>query len=180
MGGKSTWYRRFLGVRQQHGYGMYIHLDGVLMDNPQITKFVEIGTGGGAFSVILALYAIQRGSHLLTYDFQIRGHKPKLDDVFLKLGIEFVMEDVFDNQDHIQCYMDNTPTFLFCDGGNKRKEVKTFAPLLPSGSIIAIHDYGDEILPEDVKEHTKDWTPILEELWLDKTAQLYTCFMRKP
>ncbi len=180
MAGKTTWYSRFLGVRQQHSYGLYKHIDDILMDNPQIERFVEIGTGGGALSVVLALHAVQRGHHLLTFDTQIRGDKPKVDAVFTELNVQFVMEDAFANVKRIQSHMEDKPTFFFCDGGNKRDEVKVYAPLLPSGSIIAAHDYGDEVLPEDVAEYTEGWEPILEDLWLDKTAELYTCFLRKP
>ncbi len=180
MAGKTTWYRFFLGVRQQHTNAMYSYVDDILYNNPQIEKFVEIGTGGGAFSVILGLHAVQRGSHLLTYDIQIRGHKPKVDSVFDKLGVEFVEEDVFENVKNIQKHMDGKPTFFFCDGGDKRKELEVFAPLLPSGSVIAVHDYGDEILPEDVRKHTVGWTPILEDFWTDTTVELYTCFLLKP
>ena len=178
-GYKTTWYNTFLGVRQQHSNTMYTHTDTILEVNPQIKRFVELGTGGGAMSVILALHAVQRGHHLLTFDKQIRGHLPKVDAVFKSLGVDFVMEDHFKNQRRIQEFMDDKPTFFFCDGGDKKSEVKMFAPLLPSGSIIAVHDYGDEILPEDMPDLMEGYEPVFEELWLDRKYELYTCFYKK-
>ena len=179
-GSKTTWYNHFLGVRMQHNYGLYRVIDDILRKNPQIERFVEVGTGGGALSVILALHAVQRGSHLLTFDIQTRGHKPKVDVVFEKLDVEFVEEDVFDNIERIEKDMDGRPTFFFCDGGNKKKEFKWFSPRIPSGSIIAAHDYGDEVCAENLVNFTNDLEPILEELWLDKTQEIYTCFYKRP
>ena len=176
---KTTWYTSFLGVRMQHNYGLYKTFDDVLVDNPQIERFVEIGTGGGAVSVILALHATQRDTHLLTFDTQTRGHKPKVDRIFKKLDVEFVEEDVFENIERIQKHIDGKPAFLFCDGGNKILEVNTFAPLLPSGSVIAAHDYGREVYPENVKDAHVGYVPLYEERWLDTDIQIFTCFHKK-
>lgn len=41
--------------------------------------------------------------------------------------------------------------FLFCDGGDKTTEFKTYAPSLKKGDIIYVHDYGVEIHKEDVE-----------------------------
>lgn len=176
---KTTWYSSFLGVRMQHNYGLYKAIDDVLNANPQIERFIEVGTGGGALSVILGLHAIQRNGHLLTYDTQTRGYKPKVDILFDKLDIEFVEENVFDNMKGVQKHMEGRPTFFFCDGGDKPKECKTFAPVLPAGSIIAVHDYGREISPEEASSSTSGYVPVFEERWLDKGLQLFTCFYKK-
>ena len=178
-GFKTTWYNFFLGVRMQHGWWLYSVIDDIMRENPQIEKVVEIGTGGGALSVVLALHAVQRDTQLLTFDIQTRGHKSKVDKVFEKLGVQFVEEDVFDNVERIQKHIGDRPTFLFCDGGNKYEEFKTFAPLLPSGSIIAAHDYGDELLPKQMASITDGYEPVFEDLWLDKKYELYTCFYKK-
>jgi cephalosporin hydroxylase len=176
---KKTWWTSFLGVRMQHSYGLYKTIDEILVANPQTERFVEIGTGGGALSVVLALHAVQRETHLLTFDIQIRGHNPKVDRVFDKLDVEFVEEDVFNNVEKIQKHMDDRPTFFFCDGGDKPEEFKKFAPLLPSGSIIGAHDYGKEIKPEQLVGLTDGLEPVFEERWLDPTIELYTCFYKK-
>ncbi len=175
----NKWHNNFLGVRQQHNYMLYKFIDDVLRHDP-IDRFVEIGTGSGALSVILGLHAVQRGTHLLTFDIQIRGRKPTLDKVFDALGIEFVQEDCFDNIERVLNYIDGRPCFFFCDGGNKPKEFNTFAPLLPADSIIAVHDYmTKEVSPEDISKATKGFTPILEQYWREEIFDIRTCFYRK-
>ncbi len=81
----NDWHKTFLGVRQQHNYMLYRLIDEVL-NHQHIEKFVEVGTGAGALSVVLGLHAVNRGSHLLTFDTQVRGRKPMLDRVFDATG----------------------------------------------------------------------------------------------
>ncbi|MCW4027014.1 MAG: class I SAM-dependent methyltransferase [Candidatus Bathyarchaeota archaeon] len=178
---KKTWHKHFLGVRQQHNYWLYKVIDDVLMQAPQIERFVEIGTGGGALSVVLGLHAVQRGTHLLTFDPQIRGHKPKLDRVFKQLEIEFVEDDAFAHCERVQQLIEDKPTFLFCDGGDKVGEAEVFSPLLPVGSIIGIHDYASWEAPEEeIRERlSPNFTPVLEEYWLEDYYDIQTCFWRK-
>ena len=35
----------------------------------------------------------------------------------------------------------HSPTFIFCDNGNKARELKEYALLLKTGDLIACHDY---------------------------------------
>jgi hypothetical protein len=172
---KKTWRGSFVGILMRHNYGLYECMDEILLDNPQIERFVEIGTGEGAMSIFFGLHAAKRNTHLLTFDIETNEEKA----VFDKLGIEFVEDDVFNYVEKIQKHMDSRPTFFFCDGGNKYEEFKKFAPLLPMGSIIGAHDYGKEIKPEQLVGLTDGLEPILEERWLDSTIELYTCFYKK-
>jgi len=43
------------------------------------------------------------------------------------------------------------PKILFCDGGDKPKEIVTFGRYLQPGDILASHDYGVEWEDEDVQ-----------------------------
>ncbi len=175
----NDWHKTFLGVRQQHNYMLYRLIDEVL-NHQHIEKFVEVGTGAGALSVVLGLHAVNRGSHLLTFDTQVRGRKPMLDRVFDALEIEFVQGDCFDNVERILKHMDGKPCFFFCDGGNKPREFNTFATLLPFGSIIAVHDYETkELCAEDIAEVASALTPVLEKHWRDDIFDVRTCFYRK-
>lgn len=64
----------------------------------------------------------------------------------------FVRMDVFANATKVgKSFME--PMLLFCDGGNKPRELKTFFPYLKDPrSLIAVHDWGTETQPEDVPE----------------------------
>ena len=175
----NQWHKLFLGVRQQHNYMLYQFIDDVLK-NTSIERFVEIGTGAGALSVVLGLHAVIRDTHLLTLDTQVRGGKYRLDKVFDALEIEFVQEDCFENVERILKHIDGKPCFFFCDGGNKSKEFNTFAPLLPAGSIIAVHDYETkEIRAKDIEEVAKAFTPVLEKYWREEKFDIRTCFYKK-
>lgn len=165
-----------MGVKQQHNYALYSAIDDILIDEP-IERFVEVGTGGGALSVVLGLHAVQRGTHLLTFDYQIRGMLPKLTDVFTALGVEFVKDNAFFNHHRILSYIEDKPCFFMCDGDDKPTEFNTFVPLLPSGSIIAAHDYRDEFQLKELD--TNGLTPLLAERWSEDVYKLRTCFFRK-
>ena len=64
-----------------------------------------------------------------------------------------------------------------CDGDDKPAEFNMFAPLLPYGSIIAAHDYGDEFQLKEL--NTGGLTPLLAERWNEDVYKLRTCFFRK-
>jgi hypothetical protein len=40
--------------------------------------------------------------------------------------------------------------FVLCDGGNKPRELKTFARYVTPASTLVVHDWGTEMLPKDV------------------------------
>ena len=57
-----------------------------------------------------------------------------------------------------------SPALIICDGGNKPKELKLYAPLLRHGDVLIGHDYhneyGDDALvgmPESVEQVRPDW-----------------------
>lgn len=42
------------------------------------------------------------------------------------------------------------PAFILCDGGDKRRDLAAYAPLVRPGDLIAVHDFGKEIHGGDV------------------------------
>jgi predicted O-methyltransferase YrrM len=180
LAGKDRWHNTFLGIHQQHTYWLYKVIDDVLDCNPQIDRFIEIGTGNGALSVFLGLHALKRGTFLFTYDIKERKAKKELDQIFKALDIVFVQADCFDHP-HLGIVGDiETPIFLMCDGGDKKKEFNYFAPFLPKGSIIAAHDYGVEILPEHISEtvQTLELEPIIQDEWRKQPDDIQCCFYK--
>jgi len=159
---------RFLGVRQQHSYNLYHLFDQVITKyNPQ--SFVEIGTGNGAMSIFLGLYAYQRGASLLTFDVQERADLPKARPFFSLLSVYMRMVDAFTAMDEIESHIDGKPAFLFCDGDDKPREMAVFREILPSGSIIAAHDYPSEISATDenglVRVSPERWVETKTAIW---------------
>jgi len=180
---KLRWHNTFIGVRQQHTYWLYKVIDDILMENPQIQKFVEIGTGGGALSLVLGMHAAQRSQFLLTFDTNYDRHE-FLTPLFESLDIYDVEADCFSSASIrlMTKHMYGKPTFFFCDGDHKALEVGTFTPLLPSGSIIAAHDFEVEFQYSDIADVVKEYSlePLHEEEWTGGIDEIQTCFFLKP
>lgn len=106
-----------------------------------VSGIVELGTGKGGFSLFLAAQAQQRDLFFRTYDIaepacRVPG--------FVRLDIYARAEEI---GEHLARH---DPVILFCDGGNKPREVRTFSTYLSPASMIVVHDWGTEMLETDV------------------------------
>ena len=121
--------------------------EAVLNAMDEIEAIVEIGTFHGGFSRYLAAQAQIRGSIFRTYD--VMEPETKVPG--------FVKLDVFAHADEVlEFLLSCRPFICLCDGGNKARELKTFASALDHDSIIAVHDWGSEVTPPDVPEGLED------------------------
>lgn len=118
--------------------------EAVLNSNPQIRAIFEIGTWQGGFSWWLWAQCEARGLFFQTYD-------PIVPD---KLVPNFEQRDVFADAKQLGGWFRGwEPCIVFCDGGNKPRELNTFADELTSTeSILFVHDWGEEILLEDIPD----------------------------
>lgn len=115
--------------------------EAVLNSNPQLRGIVELGTWQGGFSRYLHAQAQARGMDFVTFDVQ----DPDVPAPnFEKLDIYRYAEDL------CQRFSAMGPIALFCDGGNKPRELKIFPPALAAGSVILVHDWGTETFLNDV------------------------------
>jgi cephalosporin hydroxylase len=122
----------------------FILWENLLNDQPQVKGIVEIGTWKGGFSLFLQAQAAGRDLGFHTFDVE----EPEAD-----LNPNFTKLDVWARPGSVQMYLAAwSPVVLFCDGGNKPRELKTFAPMCGEGSVFVVHDWGTEMLPEDVPE----------------------------
>lgn len=113
----------------------------VLNDNPHLKGIVELGTWEGGFSWYLWAQAKIRGLSFRTYDVKV---PPTEIPNFCQL-------DIFAQATHIGEYLQREePVIVLCDGGNKAREVKTFAPYLSPGSLLVVHDWGTEVQPSEI------------------------------
>jgi cephalosporin hydroxylase len=125
----------------------------VLNENPQVRRIVELGTWMGGFSLWLHMQAKVRNMDFVTYD------SIDFNTVATKI-VPFYRKDIFAEYRAIGETISSCPTILFCDNGNKPRELKTFAPYLTQNSIVLVHDWNVEIGPDDVPDY-------LEELYGD-------------
>ena len=61
---------------------------------------------------------------------------------------------------------------MFCDGGDKPHELRTFAPALKKGDIIACHDWGRAIKDEWVADDIKKFN--LKEIYREERIKYNT------
>jgi glycosyltransferase involved in cell wall biosynthesis len=132
-------------------------------DHPNIKNIVELGTGWGGLSLLFAVYAEQLGAEFRTYDtgeipyrFVGSPDSPMAYDTPLgaRYRESFVHGDIFgDRHDEIVELIQNPgQSLIFCDNGNKPLEVQEFSKHAKPGDIIAVHDWLEEIRPEDIPE----------------------------
>ncbi|MDP3767929.1 MAG: hypothetical protein Q8S13_07930 [Dehalococcoidia bacterium] len=108
---------------------------------PQIV--VELGTDEGGFSAWLADLVAPWGGKVWTFDREVKFDPALLDGRFPNLA--FKQGDVLDLRagGHYVAGLISTPapTLIYCDNGNKVREIELYAPLLRVGSLLATHDY---------------------------------------
>jgi hypothetical protein len=132
--------------------------EAILNENPHLFRIIELGTWMGGFSFYLAAQANIRGMEFCTYDSIEHFDPDKRPQGFLK-------KDIFANIEEIGELISSAPCALFCDNGNKPREVKTFAPYLTSDSILIVHDWMTEFMDTDIPDY-------MEELYTDFSESL--------
>jgi hypothetical protein len=106
--------------------------DIVSMDPPM--RLIEVGTAEGGFSCVLRDHDVSRGVEIVTFD---------VVEAAPIEGVEVRREDVWDEAGTLRAELGKPGrTLLFCDGKDKPREVRTFAPLLKSGDVLLAHDYA--------------------------------------
>jgi len=107
-----------------------------------ITEAIELGTYQGGSALVMA----DAGIKVVTYD-NVNLVEEKDN------RIEYRVADVFEKESEIKALIGQSGLkMLFCDNGNKKKEINTFAKYLKTGDILVAHDYIDEWVMGDVQE----------------------------
>jgi len=166
------WHTTFLGRPMQHNYWLYFIIDDVIMHNQQIKAIIEIGTGYGAITIVLALWALKMEIPIYSIDLN-----DTLNDGALlhKLRVQYKTMDEFNSntREEIIKWASVGPVYLYCDGANKAWEFNTFVPLLTSGSVISVHDWGNECTYPMIQETMNKYcSPYNESRWLEMNVQL--------
>jgi len=117
--------------------------EAVLNENP-VDAIFEIGTWQGGFSWWLYAQSLARDIFFQTFDaVQPDRNIPA-----------FLRVDVFAEAKMLgKRFRAFEPCVVFCDGGNKPRELRTFAQeLRDPRSLLFAHDWGEEIGPDDVPD----------------------------
>lgn len=134
-------------------------------------RIIELGTYKGHFSFYLYLYCIQNKKEFYTYDnldwksFDKRAHlknKLNFDKCFKKADIFEIKKEIG------EIIQRQGTTIVFCDNGNKPKELKTFTLYLKKDDIIVSHDYGTEVQKTDIPNGLEIITMSQDSIFLKK------------
>jgi predicted O-methyltransferase YrrM len=122
-------------------------------------NIIEIGTFKGGLTVIIDTYAklFDLDYTLTTFDIKDRLIQEETKAIFRECGIDFVLENTLSKTGHEKIKSiieDDAICLIFCDGGNKTKEISDFSKLMKKKDIILGHDYGYN----SVSFSKKEWT----------------------
>ena len=105
-------------------------------------RIIEIGT----YRWGMSLFFSEHCKEFYTYDIKYHTYRPEKFPPRTKLLEQFKKADVFKIEDDIGTLIQKPGTTLvFCDGGDKTKELELFADWLKPGDYIAVHDWGTEV-----------------------------------
>lgn len=104
------------------------------------TRVIEIGSYSGALAIALGLHCRAIGARMVSYD--VNRTSESLDPIAKALGVEFRTASCWDAEAELAALIGEAgTTFVLCDGGNKPRELATFARYLKPGDVIGAHDY---------------------------------------
>lgn len=169
------WHTTFIGSYMAHNYRLYYIIDSLFKHN-NFNSIIEIGTGCGAVTTVLGLWGIKLDIPVMTIDIDDTKYDKKL---FNALNISFVKVDEFSElaKEKI-CSFIKGPVLLICDGGLKKWEFNTFAPLVPKDSIIGIHDWGNECKYIDIEDIANKYCSLYQESRWDEMNVQFATFLK--
>lgn len=124
-------------------------------------RVIELGTANGGFTCALAIHLWNLGATLHTYDRAAPNER--YAKLMKFLGVNCLTGDIFgvtklcEHDIATKIRLPGT-TFLLCDGGDKPRELATFARYLKPGDVIAGHDY-------DAMHEVDPASPMNERPW---------------
>jgi cephalosporin hydroxylase len=137
-------YRQMFGVVVYKSWAEMFQLE-VLLNTYSFSTIIELGTGFGATAILLGVHSHMRGAKVFSYDNKPTV-TPPVQRLYDALGVTFEVMDIFENVAKI-AELIRLPgrTLLYCDNGDKSKELEIWGKYLKSGDIALVHDYPEEI-----------------------------------
>lgn len=172
----------YCGYRMTQMWRDFFLWEAVLNREQNIEAIIELGTAHGGFSLYLLHQAQHRQWDFHTYDVAdpIRSDRSAIfgaDGIgkCADLGTHFRQHDVLGNPEPVrELIREYGPIVLFCDNGNKAREVELYAEHTAPGSLIVVHDWNREIFPTQIPS-------FLTEIYGEEcdTIESWTRFFRR-
>jgi len=108
-------------------------------------RIVELGTYNGGFTIAIGVHAYQIGAKVVSYERSVAPDQ-RFAALGKFLGISFRHSiDIWACEPEIANLVAGPGiSYVLCDGGNKARELMTFAAYLKPGDVIAAHDYAGQ------------------------------------
>lgn len=130
-----------------------------LVQEHRIGFVVELGVDRGGLGLFLAMGALLRdGFGYLGLELRGENIPSQVLSGMAKFGgrVELIQKDVLTAEcvQYVALAMSNRarPALIFCDNGNKPKEVALYAPICRVGDWLLVHDWTIEINEPDVAQ----------------------------
>jgi hypothetical protein len=105
-------------------------------------RVLELGTAGGGFITALAVHAWNLEPRAAVHTWDLSQPNEKIAPLAAFLGVQFHVADIWESEAEIrQLIASPGVTYLLCDGGDKARELATFASSCKPGDVLAAHDY---------------------------------------
>lgn len=134
----------FGGIATAQWWGDLYLWEKLLNGHPEMKAVLELGVDRGGFALYLEAQCRIRGIEYRGYDVFEPEALPLLEN-FHKLDIFLEKQTIIETMNSF-----DGPVILFCDNGNKPRELRLFSNEMPPGSIVAVHDWGKETFPADI------------------------------
>lgn len=170
INGSWSWGNKFAGITMASNYYVFDIMSRLIDENPQIRSINEIGTHTGTFAVYLGIEGIRKNIPVRTFEINKQISK-ETNTLLEKFGVVQEVWDVFAYPEKVIELIDKEPCYLIADGGDKKREAAMFVPSLPSGSILSVHDWGQEVVFKDLEPIADRLIPIRPEEWARTNAQ---------
>ena len=149
---------RFDGFIAEQSKGDMSVIAKILKENTDIFRVVELGTGHGGMSLFLGSFICDRGGRVLTLDISklMDGGYPLWCQSAQKYNVSFLQKDVFNPETvkDVSDFIAGHRAMIFCDGGDKKREIPLYAEILKKGDLLLAHDYNAEFTLQDIPEKT--------------------------
>lgn len=141
----------FLGITSQQQFADLIAWELFFQRCGSINSMTELGTGRGGMTLYFSLTAAQRRFLFYTYDIESPFVMTSKLSRLLSMDLQFSKLDIFENP-LVLIRKFSHPMVLYCDNGDKPREVREFHKYLLQGDYLVVHDYGKEIFEYDIPD----------------------------
>jgi len=171
-------YRKMFGVVIYKSWAEIFQLEALLNEYPCST-IIELGTGFGSTTIFLGAHSFMKGAKVFSYDDKPTVTEP-VQKIFDALDVTFEVIDIFENEKKIIDLI-NRPgrTLLYCDNGDKSKELSIWGYHLKKGDIALVHDYPEEI-PQYILDEAIDLYGLepFEEEWFSEQCASHRALIK--